>query len=91
MTTGLAGERTTIRQVDQEDDRIVVHWADGHRSPYHFGWLRHVLFFPPFTERKDGLERFGLVGHPEGLVPASAETTGDGDLRLVWGSDGRAR
>jgi gamma-butyrobetaine dioxygenase len=90
MTKDLADERTTIRQVDREDDRIVVHWADGHRSPYHFGWLRHSLFFPPFTERKDGLERFGLVGHPDGLVPASVETTGDGNLRVVWGADGRA-
>ena len=53
-------------RIDKANPTQVVHWADGHDSTYHFAWLRHALFFPPFSERKDALERFGSLGGTAG-------------------------
>ena len=89
MAGDMAGERATIHRIDQEDDRIVVHWGDGHRSPYHLNWLRHCLYYPPFSERKDALKRFNLFGRPKSLGPATVEKTDDGHLRVRWAADDR--
>ena len=90
MSEAALDERARIRGIEREDGRIVVHWADGHDSTYHFAWLRHALFFPPFSERKDALERFGSLGGTAGgtAEPQVVEATDGGDLRIVWAPGG---
>ncbi len=88
MTNGDQKDRSVIREAKQVDGRIVVRWADGHRSTYHPVWLRHARFFPAFPEKATGSEGFNRPDRPDQVTPASVEVTPGGSLRVAWSPDG---
>jgi len=84
MMNGNQTDRLIIRKAELEKGRIVVQWADGHRSNYHPVWLRHSRYFPAFPERANGDEGFTRPERPEEIAAASVELTPAGGLRVSW-------
>ena len=79
-----------LTNVSSKDRKLVIDWADGHQSRFHFLWLRDACQcehcgIPGFGDRPHA-----VVDIPEDVHPSSAKIGTDGSLLVEW-SDNQHR
>jgi len=78
------------RPVDLEllDRTLRIRWGDGHRSVFHYIWLRDACRCPGCGEPSFGDKRIVLSELPRDLKPMSAHLGNAGELVVRWAPDG---
>jgi alpha-ketoglutarate-dependent taurine dioxygenase len=80
--------RTVVNLViDSANRQIVIRWADGHESRFHWVWLRHQCFYAATGNESDG-KTLDLPDDPGELRIQEVAVDG-GDLQIDWANDGR--
>ena len=75
----------TIQSVSIQDEMIIVNWGNGLQQALEPILLKHSPGFPGGARPAGPNGRFPATSNH--VLPASAELTDDGDLRLIWQPD----
>lgn len=87
VTPSAPTSRFEIAAIEPRERALEVVWRDGHRSEFHFMWLRHNCFCRECGSSQDGI-RFNLITDIDPDVSGVAELDHDGSLRVVWKPEG---
>ena len=66
-----------------EPDKLVIEWGDGHRSSYHYMWLRDNA---PENRHANGQKLVDTLSIPLDL--AAKQVTVNGSVEIEWANDG---
>ncbi|NEO91242.1 MAG: DUF971 domain-containing protein [Moorea sp. SIO3G5] len=77
-----------ISKVQQDHRKLFVDWADGHRSTFHYIWLRDNCYCSGCGDPQHGEKRFRLVDVPLDIKPLSVRWDSGNALEIVWKPDG---
>jgi gamma-butyrobetaine dioxygenase len=77
-----------IRDVEAEEDHVVVTWQDGARSSFHHLWLRDNCPCPACRHPSVPERLVDTLGIPDDVAPSSVTVSTAGDLVLSWAGDG---
>lgn len=78
----------TIQRVEPNGRQLVVHWADGHLSDFHYVWLRYNCWCDDCGDTRPGLRQLQLPQIPLDISPNGVHLDETGRLRLTWANDG---
>jgi len=79
--------REQVTQLKQEANRLVVDWADGHHSVFHYIWLRDNCSCA-LCRHPNGQRLLDTAAIPEGVAPAHVSRTGGQAIGIEWAPDG---
>ena len=88
VTQGMSKARVTITGVEEQAGFLRVSWADGHRSLFHYIWLRHNCFCPACGTSADGIRSISIPAIPPDIAPSGFSLAENGDLHVTWRDDG---
>ncbi|NEO02760.1 MAG: DUF971 domain-containing protein [Moorea sp. SIO3I7] len=77
-----------ISKVQQDQRKLFIYWGDGHRSTFHYIWLRDNCYCSGCGDPKHGEKRFRLVDVPIDIEPLSVRWDSGNTLEIVWKPDG---
>ncbi len=77
-----------ISKVQQDQRKLFVYWADGHRSTFHYLWLRDNCYCSICGDPRHGEKRFRIVDVPLDIEPLSVHWNSSNALEIVWKPDG---
>ncbi len=80
-------EKYQISQVQQDQRKLFVYWNDGHRSTFHYIWLRDNCYCSACGDPKHGEKRFRIVDIPLDLKPLSVHWDSGNTLEILWQPD----
>ncbi len=75
--------KNTIKQYQADPDKLVIEWADGHTSTYHYMWLRDNA---PENRHANGQKLIDTLSIPLDLTAKSV--TVNGTVKIEWANDG---
>jgi gamma-butyrobetaine hydroxylase len=76
-----------IRQFRQDRGRLVVDWADGHHSVFHYIWLRDNCHCP-LCRHTNGQRLLDTAAIPADIAPARVSQTPGGAIEIEWAAGG---
>ncbi|MGD1702360.1 TauD/TfdA family dioxygenase [Dapis sp. BLCC M229] len=79
-------ERYQICKVQQDQRKLFVYWADGHRSTFHYLWLRDNCYCSVCGNPEHGEKRFRIIDVPLDIEPLSVHWESD-TLEITWKPD----
>lgn len=79
-------ERYQISKVKQDNRKLFIYWADGHRSTFHYLWLRDNCYCSECGDPRHGEKRFRIIDVPIDIEPFSVHWDSD-TLEITWKSD----
>lgn len=85
---GLSEDCLRIVSLEPGPRSLTVAWGDGHRSEFHYVWLRHGCFCPQCGDSGDGIRTTTVLSVPRDVAPASVRLAEDGGLEVTWPPDG---
>lgn len=77
----------TVTSLTQEDRALLVKWADGSTSKFHYIWLRDNCPSPE-SLHPNGQRILETASIPLDIRPRSVELAGNGDVEIIWANDG---
>jgi gamma-butyrobetaine dioxygenase len=77
-------EAHVIQQFEGAPHGLVVHWADGHRSVFHYIWLRDNCHCAACGNAATGYRALRVVDISPDIAPARVELDGVGNLNILW-------
>ncbi|MDJ0616833.1 MAG: TauD/TfdA family dioxygenase [Calothrix sp. MO_192.B10] len=77
-----------ISKVQQDQRKLFVYWVDGHRSTFHYIWLRDNCYCSVCGDPKHGEKRFRIVDIPLDIEPLSVSWDSGNTLEILWEPDG---
>lgn len=81
-------ERYQISEVQQDSRKLFLDWADGHRSTFHYIWLRDNCYCSECGDPRHGEKHFHVINVPENIEPLSVDWDNDQGLKIIWSPDG---
>ncbi|MEM7118210.1 MAG: TauD/TfdA family dioxygenase [Chloroflexota bacterium] len=75
--------KTTITNYQATPDKLLIEWGDGHRSTYHYMWLRDNA---PENRHANGQKLIDTLSIPLDLTAEHVEL--NGSVRITWANDG---
>lgn len=75
-------EKNRIVSFEQGTDALLVEWGDGHRSTFHYVWLRDNA---PENRHPSGQKLVDSINVPLDSVPAGVKL--NGQLNITWADD----
>ncbi len=82
--------RFSIKSIDNQGDRLVIAWADGHASTFHAIWLRHTCRCKICGTYESGIRALRLTEIPDDITIANATADEQGTVAVTWSNDGHA-
>jgi gamma-butyrobetaine dioxygenase len=83
-----AEARDRIAEIEQQDRVLVVSWGDGHRSLFHYIWLRDNCFCEECGSVSSSQDRvLNLLNVPPGIRPLSVGVDEGGHVAIAWAPD----
>ena len=79
--------REQIRQLKQDDGRLVIDWADGHHSVFHYVWLRDNCRCAQ-CRHSNGQRLLDTAAIPAGIAPTRLSQTPNQTIEIEWTTDG---
>ena len=77
-----------IRKVQQDRRKLFLDWVDGHRSTFHYIWLRDNCDCPVCGDPTHGEKRFRIVDVPVDIEPLSVRWHSGNALEILWKPNG---
>ncbi|HAC62133.1 MAG TPA: hypothetical protein DCF68_01010 [Cyanothece sp. UBA12306] len=77
-----------ISKVQQDQRKLLVYWADGHCSTFHYLWLRDNCYCSKCGDPSHGAKRFRIVDVPLDIEPLSVSWDSGNTLEILWKPDG---
>ena len=77
-----------ISKVQQEQKKLFIYWADGHRSTFHYIWLRDNCYCSMCGDPRHGEKRSQIVDIPVDLEPLSVNWDNDSTVEISWKPNG---
>lgn len=77
-----------ISKVRQDQRKIFLDWTDGHRSTFHYIWLRDNCDCSACGDPRHGEKRFRIVDVPVDIEPLSVRHDRGNALEILWKPDG---
>ena len=78
--------RSRIQRVESDDRKLVVLWADDHKSTFHFVWLRESCTCSECGDAIDNRKRLQVADIPPDIAPSSVRVDHCGRLLITWAS-----
>src|SRR5712692_6630104 len=78
--------REQIRHWKQDDGRLVIDWADGHHSVFHYIWLRDNCLCAQ-CRHSNGQRLLDTAAIPAGVAPARLSRTPKQVIEIEWAAD----
>lgn len=75
--------KTIIKNHQAEPDKLIIEWGDGHRSSYHYMWLRDNA---PENRHANGQKLIDTLSIPLDLTAKSVNV--NGTVQIEWANDG---
>ncbi|NET08459.1 MAG: DUF971 domain-containing protein, partial [Symploca sp. SIO2B6] len=88
LTMRNQSERYQISEVQQDSRKLVLNWADGHQSRFHYIWLRDNCYCSECGDPRHGEKHFHVINVPEDIKPLSVDWDNDQGLKIIWSPDG---
>jgi len=88
MNEASSEPRNTIETLEVGDESVSLHWSDGHRSDFHFFWLRDNCHCVSCGNRAVGQKLTLLSELDEDCVAHNVRLRPDGSLAVEWLPDG---
>lgn len=86
--TAYTNARDGIADIDRQDRAVVVSWLDGHKSVFHYIWLRDNCFCEECGSVSSSQDRvLNLLKVPSGIQPLTISVQDDGRLAISWAPD----
>ena len=76
-----------ISKVQQDKGKLLLDWADGHSSVFHYIWLRDNCYCSICGDPRHGEKRFRLVDVPIDLEPLSVNGESGNAVEILWKPD----
>ena len=80
-------DRNVITQVECNEHRLNIMWADGHQSRFHHLWLRDNCFCSECGDTWTGRRFVMLTDFDPDISPESADIDDEGNLCVTWSGD----
>jgi len=77
-----------ISKVQQDQRKLFVYWGDGHRSTFHYIWLRDNCYCSVCGNPTHGEKHFRIVDVPVDIEPLSVRWDSGNALEILWKPDG---
>ncbi len=77
-----------ISNVQADQKKLFVYWADGHRSTFHYIWLRDNCYCSMCGDPRHGEKHFQIIDAPVDLEPLAVDWDNDRKLEISWKPDG---
>jgi len=75
-----------VATIENDNDKLIIHWIDGHQSIFHTIWLRDNCSCEECGDHSGGHRFFELNMLPDSL--ANEVTQIDGMIKITWTVDG---
>ena len=79
---------STIQCIEQQDNKLLISWDDGHQSTFHHIWLRDNCSCEACGDHSGGHRFLELRDIPTDVAPRSAQVNAQGGLEIIWPPDG---
>lgn len=76
-----------IRHLEKGERAIMIDWADGHRSRFHYLWLRYNCACSLCGNPETGIGSLLITDFPPDIEPASVRLTDEGGVEVFWAPD----
>lgn len=76
-----------ISDIQQDRRNLFLDWNDGHRSTFHYLWLRDNCYCPVCGDPKHGEKRFRIVDVPLDIEPLLVSWDSGNELEIIWKPD----
>jgi gamma-butyrobetaine dioxygenase len=84
----VTGSRNRIDSVEHGERKLHIHWGDGHRSVFHYVWLRDNCSCAACGESSTLQRRIdGLLRIPSDVTPSKVEVDDARRLKIHWSPD----
>ncbi|NEP88537.1 MAG: DUF971 domain-containing protein [Okeania sp. SIO2C2] len=83
----IQSEQYQISKVQQDQRKLFVYWDDGHRSTFHYIWLRDNCYCSVCGDPRHGEKRFRIIDVPLDIKPLSVSCDSGNTLEIVWEPD----
>ncbi|MEQ9485772.1 TauD/TfdA family dioxygenase [Coleofasciculus sp. F4-SAH-05] len=77
-----------ISEIQQDRRKLFLDWADGHRSTFHYIWLRDNCYCSACGDPRHGEKRFRIVDVPIDIEPLSVHWDSGNTVEIRWKPDG---
>lgn len=85
ITRQLSEPAYQIDQLEQDENKVIIHWEDGHQSLFHTVWLRDNCSCDECGDHSGGHRFFELNMLPDSLAFSLSQV--DGMLKIQWTAD----
>src|SRR5438067_1735246 len=75
--------RERVLQLKQVNNRLVIEWADGHHSEFHYIWLRDNCGCE-LCRHPNGQRLLDTASIPADVAPAELSQTTNQDIAIEW-------
>lgn len=76
-----------ISAVRQDNRQLFIHWGDGHKSAFHYIWLRDNCYCSACGDPRLGKKRFRIIDVPADVQPQSVHCENGNALEITWKPD----
>jgi DUF971 family protein len=76
-----------MTELKQADGRLLIQWADGHRSVFHYIWLRDNCDCAQ-CRHANGQRLLDTAAIPAGIAPARVSQASNQAVEIQWAGDG---
>ncbi|MBC6421177.1 MAG: TauD/TfdA family dioxygenase [Hormoscilla sp. SP12CHS1] len=76
-----------LSKVQQDNSKLFVYWGDGHRSTFHYIWLRDNCYCTLCGNPRHGEKRFRIVDVPLDIEPLLVHVDSDNTVKISWSPD----
>lgn len=80
-------EQYKISEIQQDKRKLFLDWDDGHRSTFHYIWLRDNCYCSECGDPRHGEKRFQIIDVPLDIKPLSVDWDSDNTLEILWKPD----
>ena len=77
-----------ISKVQQDSRKLFLDWSDGHRSTFHYIWLRDNCYCSICGDPRRGEKRLKIIDIPIDIEPLSVSWDSGNALEIIWKPDG---
>ena len=82
------GTESQIRKLDAGERAIAIEWADGHKSKFHYLWLRYACACKLCGNPESGVGSLLITDFATDIAPQSVALNNEGKVVVLWQPDG---